>query len=133
MLVSSPWHCKMCSRFASKRGGCPKAVLVSSGVAQNCASKLRETILLRDPLTIPERARTRLLLCTRDFFKASLNGSLNTNMVSRCELGYLSAKIINQRAVWLEWIPKAFSKDKPLVRAYSWHCKSFRRFVDSSG
>ena len=34
-------------------GGCPKAVLVSSGVAQNCASKLRVTILLRDPLTIP--------------------------------------------------------------------------------
>ena len=53
MLVSSPWHCKMCSRFASKRGGCPKAVLVSSGGAQNCASKLRVTILLRDPLTIP--------------------------------------------------------------------------------
>ena len=41
------------ARFASKRGGCPKAVLVSSGGAQNCASKLRVTILLRDPLTIP--------------------------------------------------------------------------------
>ena len=54
MLVSSPWHCKMCSRFASKRGGGdPKAVLLSSGGAQNCASKLRVTILLRDPLTIP--------------------------------------------------------------------------------
>ena len=60
MLVSSPWHCKMCSRFASKRGGCPKAVLVSSGGAQNCASKLRVTILLRDPLTIPAKRRPKV-------------------------------------------------------------------------
>ena len=29
-------------------------MLVSSGGAQNCASKLRVTILLRDPLTIPD-------------------------------------------------------------------------------
>ena len=39
---------------ASKWGGGPKAVLVSSGGAQNCASKLQVTILLRDPFTIPE-------------------------------------------------------------------------------
>ena len=30
-------------------------MLVSSGGAQNCASKLRVTILLRDPFTIPDQ------------------------------------------------------------------------------
>ena len=60
LLVSSRWLTSYASKSgggprncASKRGGCPKAVLVSSGGAQNCASKLRVTILLRDPLTIP--------------------------------------------------------------------------------
>ena len=38
---------------ASKRGVAQK-LLVSSGVAQNCASKFWVTILLRDPLTIPD-------------------------------------------------------------------------------
>ena len=42
------------ARFTSKRGGGSKAVLASSGVAQNCARKFRVTILLRDPLTIPD-------------------------------------------------------------------------------
>ena len=53
MLVSSPWHCKMCSRFTSKRGGVPKSCVSKFRGARNCASKLRVTILLRDPLTIP--------------------------------------------------------------------------------
>ena len=37
-------------------------MLVSSGGAQNCASKLRVTILLRDPLTIPAYNRLFMLL-----------------------------------------------------------------------
>ena len=53
LLVSSKWL----TSYASKRGGGSKAVLVSSGRAQNCASKLRVTTLLRDPFTIPVHIR----------------------------------------------------------------------------
>ena len=49
LLVSSKWL----TSYASGS----KAVLVSSGRAQNCASKLRVTTLLRDPFTIPVHIR----------------------------------------------------------------------------
>ena len=97
MLVSSPWHCKMCSRFASKRGGCPKAVLVSSGGAQNCASKLRVTILLRDPLTIPDINSAAITVCSScipHFVIPGMPVPGTIAVVSRCPLQQASIKLV---------------------------------------